>query len=47
MHSGGLYNFEIFKSYYPFGMVTPGRSFTAGDGYRFDFYGKNKYLLKK
>ena len=26
--------------YYPFGMVTPGRSFTAGSGYRFGFNGK-------
>ncbi|HNI54737.1 MAG TPA: RHS repeat-associated core domain-containing protein [Chitinophagales bacterium] len=40
MHSGGLYNFEIFKSYYPFGMVTPGRSYSAGSGYRFGFNGK-------
>jgi len=28
------------SNYYPFGMVTPGRSFTAGDGYRFGFNGK-------
>ena len=26
--------------YYPFGMVTPGRSYSAGSGYRFGFNGK-------
>ncbi len=26
------------QDYYPFGMVTPGRSYSAGSGYRFDFY---------
>jgi len=29
-------------NYYPFGMVTPGRSFSAGSGYRFGFNGKDK-----
>ncbi|HNA58327.1 MAG TPA: hypothetical protein PK511_09455 [Chitinophagales bacterium] len=26
------------QDYYPFGMVTPGRSYSDGSGYRFDFY---------
>ena len=30
----------IVINYYPFGMVTPGRSFAAGSGYRFGFNGK-------
>ena len=30
------------QDYYPFGMVQPGRSFTAGDGYRYGFQGQEK-----
>ncbi|HNE45177.1 MAG TPA: RHS repeat-associated core domain-containing protein [Chitinophagales bacterium] len=32
--------FSNILDYYPFGMVTPGRSYSAGSGYRFDFNGK-------
>lgn len=33
-------NSESYTQYYPFGMVTPGRSYSAGDGYRFGFNGQ-------